>query len=193
MQFLPNVRFVFAGSQLHLMSGMFVSPRGAFYNSTDIMSLDVIGKDAYRQFSGNFFAAEGLPFSDAAFDDLYRRFDGVTWYVQSVLNRIWQKGLGFTGTADTDEAVKSLVDNRNLVFFDLLRSQTEAARAVLRAVAEDGIVSAPTGKVFVSGHSLGAASTVASVIANLVERELLYRTDKGYMVYDRLFAEWLRR
>ena len=144
-------------------------------------------------FAKDFFVAEGLPFSDEAFDDLYARFDGVTWYVQSVMNRVWQKGTGFTGKEDTEAAVRALVDNRSLVFFDLFRSQTENARAVLCAVASDGIVATPTGKEFVAGHSLGAASTVASVIDNLIGRELLYRTDKGYIVYDRLFALWLNR
>ena len=120
-------------------------------------------------------------------------FGGVTWYVQSVLNRVWQRGTGFQGSADIDAAVNSLVDNRNLVFFDLLRSQSDAARAVLRAVAADGIVSAPTGKDFLKRHALGAASTVATALENLVDRELVYRTDSGYMVYDRLFSLWLRR
>ena len=117
----------------------------------------------------------------------------MTWYVQSVLNRVWQRGTGFQGPADIDAAVNSLVDNRNLVFFDLLRSQSDAARAVLRAVAADGIVSAPTGKDFLKRHALGAASTVATALENLVDRELVYRTDSGYMVYDRLFSLWLRR
>lgn len=193
IQFLPNVRFVFAGSQLRLMSGMFVSPRGAFYNSTDILSLDVIDRKRYREFAGRFFAEESLPFSKAAFNELYSRFGGITWYVQSVLNRVWQKGVGFKTRKDTDEAVKSLVDNRNLVFFDLFRSQSEASRALLRAIAAENVVSAPTGKAFLSAHSLGAASTVAYAIENLLSRELLYKSENGYMVYDRLFGIWLKR
>ena len=193
MQFLPNVRFVFAGSQLRLMSGMFVSPRGAFYNSTDIMSLDVIDRKKYREFAGRFFAEESMPFSKTAFDALYRRFDGITWYVQSVLNRVWQNGVGLKSRRDAEEAVKSLVDNRNLVFFDLYRSQSEASRALLKAVAAENVVSAPTGKAFLASHALGAASTVASAIENLVGRELLYKSESGYTVYDRLFGIWLRR
>ena len=193
IQFLPNVRFVFAGSQLHIMSGMFVAPRGAFYNSTDILSLDVIDRAKYCAFARRFFTRAKMSFSDEAFMELYERFDGVTWYVQAVLNRIWQKGAGFNGESDTDAAVKSLLENRNLVFLDLLRSQSEASRAVLRAVAEEKVVGKPTGKTFLHAHSLGAASTVATVIRNLLGRELLYRDDEGYRVYDKLFAMWLRR
>ena len=63
----------------------------------------------------------------------------------------------------------------------------------MRAVAAEDVVSEPTGKAFLAKYDLGSASTVASVIANLVERELLYRTEKGYIVYDRLFALWLKQ
>ena len=134
-----------------------------------------------------------MSFSEEAFADLYDRFDGVTWYVQSVLNRVWQRGDGFNSVKDTELAVKSLVENRNLVFLDLLNSQSEASKAVLRAVAEEDVVAQPTGKAFLSGHSLGAASTISSVVANLVDHELLYKTEKGYVVYDRLFALWMKR
>ena len=191
IQFLPNVRFIFAGSQLHLMSDMFVSPRGPFYNSTDILSLDVIRKDVYREFAARLFGESGREFSNEAFDALYDRFDGITWYVQSVLNRAWDYPDGFKSVDDISQAVHSLVENRRLVFLDLLRSQSGAQQAVLRAVAADGVVTAPTGKAFLGRHALGAASTVASVIEALVDKELLYRTEGGYIVYDRLFGEWL--
>lgn len=193
IQFIPNVRFVFAGSQLHLMSDMFVSPRGPFYNSTDILSLEVIRKEAYRDFAAAFFNKAGKAFLAAAFDGLYDRFDGITWYVQSVLNRVWERTNGLESSDDVESAIHLLVESRRLVFLDLLRSQTDAQQAVLKAMATDGVVTAPTGKDFIARHSLGAASTVASVVETLIEKELLYRTEKGFVVYDRLFGEWLKR
>ena len=193
IQFLPNVRFIFAGSRLHMMSEMFVQPRGAFYNSTDILSLDVIAKDTYMEFAAGFFKDANLPFSKKAFYDLYDRFDGVTWYLQAVLNRIWQAGAGFVSEQDTDTALKSLVGSRSLVYHDLFRSQNDASCAVLKAVAKDGLAKAPTGKDFLMRYSLGSPSTVASALGNLVEKELLYKTHNGYIVYDRLFGFWLRQ
>lgn len=193
IQFLPNVRFVFAGSRLHLMSDMFVQPRGAFYNSTDILSLDVIDRKIYCDFAAKFFQTEKLPFSDEAFFDLYDRFDGVTWYIQAVLNRIWQANCGFVSAKDTDGAIDSLVGTRSLVYMDLFRSQSEALCAVLKAVAQEGVAKMPTGRDFLSRYSLGSASTVSSALESLVRKELLYRSYDGYIVYDRLFGIWLKR
>jgi AAA+ ATPase superfamily predicted ATPase len=193
IQFLPNVRFIFAGSAMHMMSEMFVMPRGAFYNSTDILSLDVINKNIYQSFAKKFFECDELAFSDEAFQYLYDRFSGVTWYIQAVLNRIWQTGSGLQSNKDVDLAIDTLIGNSNLVFMDLFRSQSEASRAVLKAIAKCGCVSAPTGKEFLNAYSLGAASTVASVLTNLLQKELLYKNVDGIIVYDKLFAEWLKK
>ena len=105
------------------------------------MSLDVIGIAAYRSFAERFFREAGRGFSAEAFDALYRRFDGVTWYLQSVLNRIWGEGGALESAKDVDVAVESLV---------------------------------------------------RTALPGLEERDLVYRSSDGYMVYDYLFAEYLR-
>jgi hypothetical protein len=48
-------------------------------------------------------------------------------------------------------------------------------------------------KPFVTIYSLGAASTVASVVSNLLQKELLYKTADEIIVYDKLFVQWLKR
>ncbi len=56
---------------MHMMSEMFVMPRGAFYNSTDILSLDVIDKNIYQLFAKKFFEDDEL---------LYKTADGIIVY-----------------------------------------------------------------------------------------------------------------
>lgn len=192
IQFLPNVRFLFAGSQHHMMADMFVSPQGPFYNSTDIMSLPVIDRSAYRTFAKRFFADQGLAFADDVFDRMYAMFDGVTWYVQSVLNRVWQFGTGLGGDDVVAAAVSDLLEDRSLVFHDLFFSQADAPKALLMAIASEGLVKTPTGSEFIAKYGLGAASTIASALDSLIGKELVYRTPQGVFVYDRLFAEWIR-
>ena len=193
VQFAGNANFIFAGSRHHLLGEMFSSPRRPFYQSTDILSLDVIPEDVYGAFAGRFFRRAGRPFSDAAFGSLWRRFDGITWYVQSVLNRIWGEAGGLSSEADVAAAVETLVEERSLVFHDLLAAQSGVGRALLRAVAAEGVVPEITAAEFLRKHVLSAASSVRTALPVLIERDLLYRSDAGYRVYDHLFAEYLRR
>jgi hypothetical protein len=193
VQFVPSAHFVFAGSKRHMMEEMFVSPKGPFYQSTQLMALGPIDRGKYADFAARFFRKDGRAFETAAFEHLYDRFDGVTWYVQAVLNRTWAAGGGLVSAAQVDEAVDGLVEESSLFFHDLLNSQTPAERAVLKAIGRDGAVPAVTAAAFLRRHGLPAASTVRSAAANLEKRDLLYRTDGGFIVYDRLFGAYLSR
>lgn len=193
IQFCENANFIFAGSRHHVLSDMFTSPKAPFYQSADILSLDVIPVDRYAAFAKRFFDGDGRPFSESAFETLWRRFDGITWYVQAVLNRIWGEGGGLGAEADADSAVSSLVEERGLTFHDLLAGQTGVGKKLLKAVADERCVPEMTAGAFLRKHGFAAPSSVRAAMPALVDHDLLYRTDAGHVVYDRLFAEWLRR
>jgi len=44
---------------------------------------------------------------------------------------------------------------------------------------------------FLKRHRLSSTSTVRSTLLSLVDADLVYRTETGYVVYDRLFGEYL--
>jgi len=192
VQFVPWVRFVFAGSRHHVMSEMFGSAKRPFYQSTEILSLGPIDPVEYTKFAQRHFAARKERVDEKVFRSLYDRFSGITWYVQAVLNKVWESGKGLTSSSQIDEALDSLVEGSSIVFHDLFRSQNEASRALLRAVA-DGCVAAPTSGEFLSQNGFKSHSTVRSALKDLLDNDLLYQTDEGYVVYDRLFGIWLSR
>lgn len=191
IQETPWVRFVFAGSRRHLMGEMFATAKHPFYNSTDILQLDTIDRDKYAAFAEGFFREAGRPFESEAFKLLYDRFDGVTWYVQRELNRLWDLGDGLVSSDQIDAVTDELVADRALVFRDLLNSQNEVARKLIPVLAAEGIVSEPTSADFLSKCGL-SASSVRSALAGLCENEIVYRDERGYFVYERLFGEWLK-
>ena len=193
IQFIPWVRFIFAGSRRHLMSEMFVMPQGAFYQSTQIMNLDVIPCDSYLAFAKAFFASEGWTLDEDVFRRLYGRFDGVTWYLQAVLNKVWETRVSLLDDAQVERAVVGLYEERALIYHDLLIAQNEASQELLVAMARKGIVSEPTSAEFLVSNHLGGASTVRAALKDLAGKDMVYKTDSGWIVYDRLFAEYLRR
>ena len=193
IQFLPNAHFIFAGSRKHMMDAMFVSPKGPFYMSTQLMALSPIDAKKYAEFAAGFFRGDRRTFSDEAFRHLYDRFAGITWYIQSILNRIWTHGRGLDSAQQVDDTVDELVAEAESFYFDLLRSQTPAEQSILKAVGREGVVESISGRDFITRNALPAASTVRSAAAKLTERDLLYRADAGYVVYDRFFGLWLKR
>lgn len=91
------------------------------------------------------------------------------------------------------EIVSELVEDRSMVFRDLYFSQNESAQQVLSAIASDGNAKGVFSGDFLTRHRLSAVSSVRSALKVLLDKDLVYRTDDGYVVYDRIFGEWLRR
>ena len=191
IQFLPNVNFIFAGSKQHVMQEMFLSAKRPFYQSTQTLSIDRIERDAYYDFAAKFFASQRREFPRATFDTNYNRFDGHTWYIQSILNRL------YSYSAPIDEklvtyAVAEIVAESTYAYENLLNAYPSGSVRLLKAIASERCVKEVLSGDFISQHKLKAASSVNSAIKKLVGNELVYRTEEGYIVYDRFMGEWLR-
>ena len=191
IQFSP-ARFIFAGSRQHLMREMFTSPKRPFYQSSLMMPLDVIAEDSYYNFAASFFKAADRCLDRDVFNELYRRFDGVTWYMQAILWDLYTSGEDVTDVRQLDEAVRMRVQSNEYDQQRILDILPDGARRLLRAVASERVVKTPQSADFISKYGLRAASSVKTSLDMLVDKELLYRGNEGYIVYDRLFAEYLR-
>ena len=191
IQFMPNVNFIFAGSSQHLMAEMFVSTKRPFYNSTQIMSLHPINREIYYAFASKFFNRKGIHLAEDVFSFIYDTFDGHTWYVQTILNRLYAVYHEIDKQAVIDVICK-VVDENTPVYQALTSLLPSQQLNVLRAIAKEGIVSAPTNGTFIARHNIKAASTVNSAMKQLIAKELIYKSEKGYMVYDRFLALWMK-
>ena len=191
IQFMPNTHFVFSGSKRHLMMDMFLSPKRPFYQSTRLMDLKAISEDAYYDFAENFFTKKGGGLSKDIFHELYSAFDGHTWYLQAVLKTMYGE---FTNIDDKDmlaSAIKEQVESNAPYFENVVNLIPDKQYEVLKAVAKEKIVKEPTNGKFIAKYHLKSASSIGSAIKSLLEKELLYRTADGYIVYDRFFSLWL--
>jgi AAA+ ATPase superfamily predicted ATPase len=192
IQFMHNVGFVFSGSRLHMMAEMFHSPKRPFFNSTAAMSLGVIDRQAYFRFAASFFRKAGRILPEETFRAAYDRFDGITWYVQSVMKALYASEIARPTEKDVADAIDHLAEENAMNYGFILSKCTPGAVELLRAVAAERVVSEPMSAEFGRRHGLRAASSVRFALDSLLGDELLYKRDDGYVVYDRLFAEWLR-
>ena len=64
---------------------------------------------------------------------------------------------------------------------------------VLRAIAMEKVVAAPTSTTFLKKYNLPAMSSVKRVIDFLKDKEYIYPAKDGYIIYDRFMALWLQR
>ncbi|MCF0172872.1 MAG: ATP-binding protein, partial [Bacteroidales bacterium] len=91
VQKCTNARFIFAGSNRRMMDILFNSPSEPFYMSCSPLYLDVIDKEKYWDFTTRHFEAAGRTIDRECFDIVYDRFEGHTWYVQRLLNELYER------------------------------------------------------------------------------------------------------
>lgn len=190
VQFLPNTRFIFVGSRHHMMAEMFSSAKRPFFNSTQTLPLDRIDEDVYFEFAKRLMAPV-CELTRETFDKVYSLFDGITWYVQTVMNRMYERGSA--SAEDIVPVVDDLLHEKSWEYAALLKSLPAGSVRLLKAVARTGRVKSPTSGDFIAANSLRGSSSVHLALNKLIDDELLYETDDGYVVYDRLFGFWLAR
>lgn len=191
IQFMPETRFVFSGSKRHMMADMFSSPNRPFYNSTQIFPLGPISPDSYYKFALRHMKAGGIALSRKVFDGIYSMFDGVTWYVQEVLNRLY--GLRSATDDDVKRTVEGIIAESVYNFGNVVESLPPGSVRLMRAIAREGAVKEINAGAFIAKHGLKATSSVNVSLAKLRDAGLVEKTERGYIVEDRFFGMWLAR
>lgn len=193
IQFVPNAWFIFAGSEQHLISEMFLSAQRPFYLASQIMQIDVIDEDKYLQFANKFFARQQRSMSKESFHELYRLVDGQTWYVQELLHQLYESPNAPLDIDDVRQTLFRLIGKFSAGFSTLYSTITDNQAQLLRAIAQEKIVKEPMARSFASKHRLPALSSIRQALKALETKQMIYKQKDGYIVYDRFFGIWLRQ
>lgn len=190
-QFVTNVNFIFAGSKKHIMQEMFTSSKRPFYQSSQIITIDAIEKEEYANFAIKHFSENNITLPKKIFDSIYDKYDGHTWYIQVMLNRLY----GFHREVNEElvnYAISEIISDYSYSYADLMKAYPSSNIRLLKAIAKEGCVKEILSGNFITKYRLRAASSVSTSLKKLTENELVYKTDKGYIIYDRIMDEWLR-
>lgn len=192
IQRLTSVHFIFSGSQRHLLESMFASAARPFYQSTQTMPLYEIAPDAYYNFARKKYEAHNQHMPREVFQHLYDTLFGHTWYVQTLLNRLYEIGDKEITSEQVDSTLMEITEENEATYHTFLRLVAPGQGKLLKAIAAEGSVSELLNQSFISRHQLGATSSVKSAAKVLVEKELLLDEDDKYQIYDRFFGLWLK-
>ena len=191
VQDLHNVHFIFSGSQSHMLGEMFLSPKRPFYQSTSEITIGIIDEDAYYRFAESFFKGQGRSLSKEVFHNLYTAYEGYTWYIQMILNRMYAKTGRVIDSTLLQECMLEILQENEFYYQHLLQVYTKGQVKLIKAIAKEKKVKEITAGGFITKYGLTATSSVKSALSRMLEEEIVYRSPDGYMVYDRFFGQWL--
>ena len=196
IQLLRNTTFIFSGSERSVLAQMFGSASRPFYQSTTAMSLGPIDRAVYADFAVSLFAGGGKRLAREATLDLYDLVQGYTYYLQRSMNAAYSllPAGQLCDHAFLFERVDEILTAQSDTYQDLLSALTPNQRALLAAVALEGVSSSITSTEFVQRHGLGPVSSVQSAARSLLKRQLLTRDpQKRYYLDDKFLELWLAR
>ena len=190
----PQTRFIFSGSQRHLIGEMFNSATRPFFASASTMYLKAIEKQKYIEFSQKHFKAYNREITAKTVEKIYDLFEGVTWYIQKTLNTLFGETpeKSCCNVELVGDIVRQIIVSNKYTYSENMFRLPDKQGKLLIAIAKDSNVQAPTSSDFVKKHNLISASSVQAALKGLIEKEFVTRDENGYVVYDKFFEIWLK-
>lgn len=193
IQHCRNAQFIFSGSQRTMMGEIFLCPSRPFYQSTSMMNIGCIPVEKYSKFAQELFKEADKGITADIIEKTYQRFDGITWYVQRVMNEFFSltPQHGVCDETMLDTAIKNILRANEFTYQSLLFQLPIKQKELLMAIAKEGKAQNLTSSAFVKKYRLTSSSSVQSAMKGLLEKNFLTSNLGIYEVYDKFFALWL--
>ena len=200
IQKMRNCKFVFAGSDRHLLGQMFQDYNRPFYNSAATITLEQIERSKYNAFATMHFEEYDKHISPEDVDRVYDLFDGNTFAMQKTLN------IAFSLTEKKEwctidtirQAIDEIIEENDFSYRTHLMSLGFSQKELLYAIARSGKAMQITSAAFVGKYRLGSASSVQSAVRKLkadgwVAEYINQAGQKYYQVNDYFLMLWIQK
>jgi DNA-binding MarR family transcriptional regulator len=137
----------------------------------------------------------GKHYSEECFLKIYGLFEGHTWYMQNILNRLYEyldSGEEMTLTL-VNLVLHSIIESNRTVYQGLVSMLSERQRELLFAIGKEGKAREITSAAFIQRHGLYSSSSVQSAIRQLLDKEMVTKEENMYHIYDRFFGLWIAK
>ncbi len=198
MMRLPGIRYIFSGSDQHILEDMFNNTSRPFFSSTQNLALNAIDPVIYKKFIHNHFKKAKRKISDEALNYILHVSDGETFAVQKLCNSIFASGIPHVTLPIAKEQLVRVL-NEQQPYYERVRALLKGDSvqfALLRGIAREGEADEITGKDFMMAHGFTNSSSVFKAARSLesyqlISKKVLKNGRMGYFINDALFSAWL--
>jgi AAA+ ATPase superfamily predicted ATPase len=192
IQHLPNVQFIFSGSQKHILSDMFSHASRPFYQSTQFMFLEAIADEEYKTFIQRQFAHYKKRVNSDLMDEMLTWSMRHTFYVQVLCHRLFLRTQSEANRKILDEVQEEILAENEPYYLAYKNLLTDQQWILLTAIGKEQKVEKINKREFLQRYGL-SASSVQRALKALVERELVIEEPSGYRIYDVFLSRWIER
>ena len=192
VQRFHNIRFIFIGSEQHLISDIFSSIDRPFYQSTRMIELKKIDTSQYHQFIMRHFHAGNKAISDTLVSHVLTFCHGHTYYIQAICNLIYSQEKMPDTIDEFEEIYLDFIAEKQVFYAELPHRLTRHQFSTTKAIASFGKVEGVTTRAFMTKAEIGSPGTMQAVINALKEKQVIIKEGAAYRLYDVFLEHYLR-
>lgn len=195
IQHLGNANFIYAGSERHLLSEMFLSSARPFYNSSAILLLEPIAETEYVPFVCQWFKEYGKYIEEETVRWAYGYLYANTYCMQKLFHE------AFINTSVGEscdlpllkQTLENILTEEGPAYSKLLSRIPERQKELLYAIAKQYRAQRILSAAFIKNNSLASASAVQAAARKLLEEGFITVEQNEYYVQDVFFKLYLNR
>lgn len=187
-----NIRFIYSGSEHHLLSEIFSDYNAPFYQSTRMMELKKIAIDEYRNFILAHFHKGRKNIETSIIDHILTICYNHTYYVQAICNFLYGQLKMPESIAEFDSIYYEYIIEKRVFYSELPRRLTKRQFSTIKAFAHQGQVSSPTSAEFMKAAEVKSASSMQRILKTLIEKQIIIKEDNTLRLYDVFLEHFLK-
>ncbi len=191
IQTYPGIAFIFSGSSKHMLEPMFSAAERPFYQSAELMYLDKIADNEYRDFIIEKFGTVNRKIVPEAITRLFNWTRLHTFYVQHVCNLLFETDQQIVDVPLLNQIFQRVMSSNEPLFASFRNLLPAQQYNLLLAIAVENGIEKPTAGAFIQKYRLISASSVATSLKALAEKEMIVSDGGRWQVYDVFFSRWM--
>ena len=197
MQRHKNVRFVFSGSQTHLLSQMFTDGVRPFFGGVQKLYLDKIKFPTYTSYIGGHFAKADKNIPMKLVEQGVEWTAAHTYYTQYVFNQLFLRAGRNVIKRDLLDVQYELMQTSRIDFFQLRDTLSPGHWKILVASAKEESLQNPTSGMIIKKYDLDTPRAIMKGIEVLMDRQFLFQGltpsgKKSYQLTDVFLMRWIQ-
>jgi AAA+ ATPase superfamily predicted ATPase len=195
IQHQEDVAYVFLGSRKHLIQKMFLDESRPLYRSAGHYPLSPIEEKDWIPFIASRFHDGGRTIEDAHISRVCELTQGHPFYTQHLCHALWEicETGGEVDEAMIDAALRILLEREGFAYTTLWDTLSRNQRRFLVGLAVEPADVQPFSSAFTRRYGLRSASNAQRAVEGLLEKDVIDREDRSYVITDRFFRLWIQR
>ncbi|MEN8250831.1 MAG: ATP-binding protein [Bacteroidota bacterium] len=187
-----KIVFLFSGSEQHLLNEIFNEYNMPFYQSTRMVSIGKIERNAYYKFITGQFKKAKREVNPEIVNHILEISHQHTYYVQALSNFLYSQDLIPSSISEFDVLYREFILEKSVFYSELPERLTKRQFSVLKGIAKSGVVENPTSAKFMEISNIRSSSSMYRAINSLLDKQLIIKDVGKLRMYDVFLEHYLK-